>query len=686
MSATFWARRAWVQGAWATGVTLRVDANGSWSAVTPDTSCPDGATVIDAPVVPGVINAHSHAFQRAFAGLSERRESTRDDFWSWRDRMYAVALRITPSQLEAVATHLYAELLAGGYTHTCEFHYLHHAEDGRPYSAHGGNDAAMCEALAAAAAATGMGLTILPVLYQRAGFTQPSLRDDQRRFATDVARVLSLRDTVRSWRLPLVDAGVAIHSLRAADAVSMRELVAACAGDPTPIHLHIAEQTGEVEDCVAATGARPIEWLVREFALDSRWQLVHATHATPEEISGVAATGAGVVLCPGTEANLGDGVCDLPRWLQHEVPLALGSDSNVTRSWAEELRILEYGQRLALRQRNVGADPATEPATASRLLTRVLDGGARAAGQETWGFRVGARADLVEVNTSDPALTGLPATHLLDGVVFASPSRPFARAMVAGRWVPTVETSSGFTAAMAQVWASPMPAAHITHAELHFAVISHFVDHGCSPTIAQLAALFGRPASDVSAALAALEEYHGVVRHPVSGEIWAMHPFSSAPTGFYVQSARGGAWWGNCAWCALGIAALVGDDVTITTTLGAESEQRVIRIVSGEVVSEDLVVHFPIPMTRAWDNVTYTCSVMLAFASDAAVDSWCTRHAVPRGDVRSLRTVWEFARVWYGRHLDRQWSKWTTAEARAIFERFGLTGPIWALPGGDDRF
>lgn len=452
MSRLLWAPRAWVEGAWANAVTLRAGADGCWVEVIADTACPADADVMPGAVMPAMINAHSHAFQRAFVGLSERRDSARDDFWSWRDRMYAVALRITPDQLYAVAAHLYAELLNGGYTHTCEFHYLHHAEDGQPYASHGGDDGAMSAALARAAQDTGMGLTILPVLYERAGFAQPVLREDQRRFATDVSRVLQLRDTIRAWKLPNVDAGVAIHSLRAASAVSIHELVRACASDAAPIHLHIAEQTSEVADCLAATGLRPIEWLTREVALDARWQLVHATHTTPEEIDAVAATGAGVVLCPGTEANLGDGLCDLPRWLASGTPLSLGTDSHVARTWPEELRLLEYGQRLALRQRNVSAEPSVEASTAARLVGRCLAGGAAAVGQSRWGLVAGARADLLVINDTDPALIGIPPSQLLDALVFAAPARPFALVMVAGAWRAPADTSEAFGDAMAALW------------------------------------------------------------------------------------------------------------------------------------------------------------------------------------------------------------------------------------------
>jgi formimidoylglutamate deiminase len=440
-----WAPQAWVGQAWAQDVMLHVGENGRWASVATGVARPakaDDVQVLAGPVLPGLVNAHSHAFQRAFVGLAERREGAKDaaqdDFWSWRDRMYGVALRITPEQLHSVARHLYSELLQGGYTHTCEFHYLHHAPDGKAYA----DEATMCRAVVQAAVDTGMGLTVLPVLYKRAGFAAPQLRADQRRFAADAARVLRLRDAVRGYGLTDVFAGVAVHSLRAAGPAAMHELVRLTAGDPGPLHLHIAEQMGEVRDCLAATGARPIEWLAREMPLDARWQLVHATHATRQEIAAVATTGAGVVLCPSTEANLGDGLCDLPAWLSSGTPLALGSDSQVTRNWPEELRWLEYGQRLKLQQRNIAAAPPGQAATAGRLFNAVLQGGATAAGAGTGlpaglqaGLCVGNRADLLVVNTSDPAFAGTPPSRVLDALVFAGPALPFSQVMTAGRWV-----------------------------------------------------------------------------------------------------------------------------------------------------------------------------------------------------------------------------------------------------------
>lgn len=447
---TLLAEQAWIDGMWAQRVLLRAGADGRWAEVTPGVPAPADAERLPGTVLPGLVNAHSHAFQRAFVGLAERRDGDKDDFWSWRDRMYGVALRITPEQLHAVASHLYAELLAGGFTQVCEFHYLHHAPDGRPYA----DTLAMSSALAQAAQDTGIGLTLLPVLYERAGFRQPALREDQRRFATTVDSVLRMRDAVRGWRLPNVAAGVAIHSLRAARPESLRELAAALAGDAGPIHIHIAEQTGEVDECLAVHGARPIEWLCRELPLDARWQLVHATHATPAEIEAVAKTGAGIVICPGTEANLGDGLCDLPRWLSGQVPLSLGTDSHVTRTVSEELRWLEYGQRLALRQRNVAAAPGVQPNTAARLFDAASAGGAAAAGWQNAGLRVGARADLLLLKRDDAALLGVPPSHALDAMIFAAPTAPIARTMVAGRWTDPFDATRAqrFESAMRALW------------------------------------------------------------------------------------------------------------------------------------------------------------------------------------------------------------------------------------------
>ena len=426
---SLWAPQAWVDGRWREAVSLVADEAGRWAAVEAGTPPAPGAECLAGPALPGLVDAHSHTFQRAFAGWAESREGAHDDFWSWRDRMYRVALAITPSQMRAVATHLYIELLHGGYTQVCEFHYLHHAADGRRHD----EPAAMSLALAEAAVHAGIGLTLLPAVYERAGFDRPALRDDQRRFAASADDALALRRAVRAAGLPLVDAGAALHSLRAVRPDSLQALAEGLDGGP--LHLHVAEQTAEVDDCLAATGCRPIEWLARHAPLDARWQLVHATHATPREIEAVAGSGAGVVLCPGTEANLGDGLPDLPRWLAAGVPLSVGSDSQVTRAWPEELRWLEYGQRLLLRRRNVAAAPQDgQPATAARLFERMRAGGAAACRAGTEGLQPGARADLLVVDPADGALLGVPPERTLDALLFATPGRPFRDVMVAGRW------------------------------------------------------------------------------------------------------------------------------------------------------------------------------------------------------------------------------------------------------------
>jgi formimidoylglutamate deiminase len=427
-----WAERAWIASRWQESVLLEVDRQGCWGTITAGVDTPPAARRLAGPVLPSLVDAHSHAFQRAFAGLSERRETEADDFWSWRERMYRVALRITPEQMRAVAAQLYVELLRGGYTQVCEFHYLHHDRAGQAYA----DPATMCWALADAASEAGIGLTLLPVLYERAGFTQPTLHADQRRFASTPALVNQLFQTAQASKRPLLNAGIAIHSLRAAGAASIADLLARVAGQDLPIHIHVAEQTREVDDCVAATGARPIEWMCRELRPDARWHLVHATHATAAEIEAIAESGASIVISPSTEANLGDGLTDLNAWLSARVPMAIGSDSQVCRNWPEELRWLEYGQRLARRQRNVAAAPAQgHSATAARLFDTALNAGADSAGLANWGIVSGARADALVLDAGSPALLGVPVSHRLDALVFAGGDPVLREVLVAGQTI-----------------------------------------------------------------------------------------------------------------------------------------------------------------------------------------------------------------------------------------------------------
>ena len=445
----FFAPRAWVAGGWARDVLLVASPAGDWTEVRPGCSAQDaaGAERLQGPVLPGLVDAHSHAFQRAIAGLTERSAEGQDDFWSWRDRMYAAALRITPQQVEAIAAHLYAELLRAGYTQVCEFHYLHNDLDGKPYA----EPLEMGRALARAAQRAGIGLTLLPTLYMRSGFGVVGLRDDQRRFASTPDMVLDCAEQL-AGAAARVNTGVALHSLRAVDAEGMAEVCAAAHGH-MPVHIHIAEQRREVEDCQAAHGRRPIEWLLQHAPVDGRWNLVHATHASPSELAELRQRGAAIVLCPSTEGNLGDGVFDLPAWLGAMGRWSIGSDSHVTRSWMEELRLLEYSQRFQLRQRNVAARAALRASTAAALFEGALEGGSAAAGVPLAGLEVGQRADFMVLAEDEDALLGVPEDHLLDALVFSSPSPAPRSVYVAGARVTPPDTRAAFTAAMQALWA-----------------------------------------------------------------------------------------------------------------------------------------------------------------------------------------------------------------------------------------
>lgn len=454
---TFFAPQAWVQGAWAKDVLLTVAANGSWHSVQPGATAQQqaGATRLPGPVLPGLVNAHSHAFQRAMAGLTERRSAgahASDDFWSWRDRMYSAANRITPQQLEAIAGQLYAELVAGGYTQVCDFHYLHNDINGAAYA----DPAEMALALVRAARRTGIGLTLLPTLYMRSGFKATGLREDQRRFSSTPESVMRMVESIRRQTRgdARINVGVAVHSLRAAGPAAMQELTAAAKEAGLPVHIHIAEQTQEVEDCIAHTGQRPIEWLLGNADVDARWNLVHATHATPAELQGVQGTGASIVICPATEANLGDGVFDLPAYAAAGGKWSIGSDSHVTRSWPEELRLLEYSQRLALRQRNIAARVLANESSAAGLFEAALAGGFPATGQMQAGLAPGHRADFVTLDLDSPALLGVPAGHLLDALVFSSPGAAFGEVYVAGEAVAALpaQHTEVFVGAIRQLW------------------------------------------------------------------------------------------------------------------------------------------------------------------------------------------------------------------------------------------
>lgn len=364
--------------------------------------------------LPGMPNLHSHAFQRGLAGLTEWRGSNEDSFWTWRELMYRFVDRLTPDDLTASAELAYVEMLEAGFTRVGEFHYLHHDVDGRPYA----DPAEMSAAIAAAAAGSGIGLTLLPVFYAHAGFGGLPAQPNQARFVCDLDGYARLLDAAGHALAILPDAvlGTAPHSLRA---VTPEQLAMVAALRPSaPVHIHVAEQVREVEDCLRWSGRRPVEWLLSETALDRRWCLVHATHMTSAETDALALSGATAGLCPITEANLGDGVFPAPAYLDAGGRFGIGSDSNVLIDATEELRLLEYGQRLTLRRRNVLASAATER-TGERLFTAAVAGGATALGMEA-GLAVGAAADIVTLDLAHPSLACRSREALLDGLVFAA--------------------------------------------------------------------------------------------------------------------------------------------------------------------------------------------------------------------------------------------------------------------------
>jgi formimidoylglutamate deiminase len=433
MTALF-ARDALLPTGWAHDVLLQWDASGRLTQVTPASAAPAGVPVAAGPVLPGMPNLHSHAFQRGMAGLTEYRGASEDSFWSWRTLMYRFAGRLSPGLLEAIAFGLYVEMLEAGYTSVCEFHYVHHDGEGRPYA----DDAELALALLRAARRAGIGMTLLPVLYQTSGFGGQAPREGQRRFIRSTDNMLRLLERLQPLCASAVasagappDAttgsgsparlGLAPHSLRAVPPDALRDALAGLAQlDATaPIHLHIAEQTQEVDDCIAWSGQRPVAWLLDHAPVDARWCLVHATHMDADEYRRAAATGAVAGLCPSTEANLGDGLFDWPAWHAAGGAWGVGSDSHACVNAAEELMLLEYGQRLATRRRNVMAT-AAHPQVATAMLLAAVAGGAQAAGRPIAGLAVGQQADLVTLDAQHPALAGLAAPDMLSAHVFAS--------------------------------------------------------------------------------------------------------------------------------------------------------------------------------------------------------------------------------------------------------------------------
>jgi formimidoylglutamate deiminase len=415
---TIFAANAWLPDGWRRNVLLEWNEEGTLLNVTPDVrNVPAGVATASGPIVPGMPNLHSHAFQRAMAGLTEYRANPTDSFWSWRDLMYRFAARITPDTLEAIARWLYVEMLKAGYTSVCEFHYVHHVAGGQRYA----NPAELAQRVVDAASETGIGMTMLPVLYQFSGFGSQPPRDDQRRFINTADQLLALVDTLRQAR-PEHGArryGVAPHSLRAVSHASLRTLIDGldALSPGAPVHIHIAEQTAEVDACLASEGARPVQWLLDRFDVDARWCLVHATHIDADETIALAKRGAVAGLCLTTEANLGDGFFPAHEYLEARGVFGVGSDSHIGVDWRAELRLLEYGQRLARRQRNVLASQQTAH-VADRLFQGALAGGALATGRAVGALASGARADWIVLDPQHPNLAEQTPDTWLSSVVF----------------------------------------------------------------------------------------------------------------------------------------------------------------------------------------------------------------------------------------------------------------------------
>lgn len=419
---------------WRERVLIRWDERGRLTGVEENAE-PGRAPRAVGPVVPGLTNLHSHSFQRAMAGRAESRsEAGGDDFWGWRETMYRLAQSLQPEDAQAIARQLAVECLRRGFTGICEFHYIHHDPDGRPYD----DPAAMNRAVIDGYRETGLAVTHLPVLYAAGGFGGAPLGPRQQRFKTDPESLLAIVDALRAAYAddPDVRVGVAPHSLRAAPVEMIQETLAGLAAmdDGAPIHIHVAEQVKEVEECLSATGARPLQLLADRIGLDARWCAVHATHLDEAEVGLLAQSGAVAGLCPSTEGNLGDGLFPLAAYLEAGGRFGVGTDSHVARDPARELALLEYGQRLVERRRLVAAS-AERPSTGAALFAGAAAGGAQAAARDCGRIEVGAVADLVVLDGAHPDVAERAGDAILDGWLFAAEVTPVWDVYVGGKRV-----------------------------------------------------------------------------------------------------------------------------------------------------------------------------------------------------------------------------------------------------------
>ena len=427
-ASSLFARHALLPEGWRDNVRIQWDAGGNLTAVTPGAMQVAGEACASL-VLPGMVNLHSHAFQRALGGLTETAGAGPDSFWTWRDLMYRFARNITPDHIEAIAAQLFSECLRHGYTSVCEFHYVQRDQHGAMYA----RPAETAERVVAAARLSGIGVTMLPVLYSYAGFGEQPLKPEQQRFRTGAPEVLQVIDALAPLRGAQVEVGVAPHSLRAASGAQIREVLAALPPG-RPVHIHIAEQQAEVEQSLAATGMRPVRYLMEQFDIDQRWCLVHATHLDPAETTALAASGAVAGLCPSTEANLGDGLFPLASFLAGGGRFGIGSDSHVSQSPVEELRWLEYGQRLLHQRRNVAASPQ-QRRVGDFLWQGALAGGALACGRDVGALAPGKRADLLVLDSEHPNLYDIAPDDVLGTFIFCGNDNLVKDVLTGGRWV-----------------------------------------------------------------------------------------------------------------------------------------------------------------------------------------------------------------------------------------------------------
>ena len=417
---------------WQSDITLSIASNGKILAI--DAGRDVNAVSLNGTVLPGMVNCHSHAFQRAFAGFSEYRSSGEDSFWSWRDIMYRFVSKMTPGDFHTIAKFVYIEMLKAGYTSVGEFHYLHHQPNGEPYD----NASEMSEQVIEAASSVGIAITHLPVLYSYSGFGEKPSTKAQARFIHSTETYLRIIERLSQQysHFSNFSLGIAPHSLRAVGETQLRKIIPAIRSidSNSPIHIHIAEQTQEVEDCKEFYDDRPVDWLLDNFEVDKNWCLIHATHLTDSELTKLANSGAVVGICPLTEANLGDGVFPALEYIRQGGKFAIGSDSHIGINVAEELRLLEYGQRLTRNERAVLANDNCS-SVGQFLYTNACRHGADAINQEVGVIEVGKRADLVVLDNEDASLFCKEDSFILDAAIFACNQLPVKDVFVAGRQI-----------------------------------------------------------------------------------------------------------------------------------------------------------------------------------------------------------------------------------------------------------